>query len=177
MSGTSTTIHWHGVLQYHTPYMDGVPMLTQCPIQSPGVFRYAFVARESGTKFYHSHSGHHKIDGIYGAFIVREPNKTDLISKQYECDLKEHVILVSDWLHVLADMYVPGLQSTGSLPNSLLVNGRGQYIDSATKVPLTIYRINGCRSCRFRLINSCNGVCAIQLQVCTQHRLLVMSPH
>ncbi|KAK8384269.1 hypothetical protein O3P69_009199 [Scylla paramamosain] len=28
----STSIHWHGIHQRGTPYMDGVPFLTQCPI-------------------------------------------------------------------------------------------------------------------------------------------------
>lgn len=30
-----TTIHWHGQLQRGTPWMDGVPSVTQCPI-APG---------------------------------------------------------------------------------------------------------------------------------------------
>lgn len=29
MAGTSTTIHWHGIHQRQTPYMDGVPYITQ----------------------------------------------------------------------------------------------------------------------------------------------------
>lgn len=144
-------------------------MLTQCPIQSPNMFRYAFVAREPGTKFYHSHAGHNKINGIYGPMIVRESEQSDPNSLQYECDLEEHTIMLADWLHAPAEMYVPGLQSTGNLPDSILLNGRGQYRNSAknitTKAPLAVFRMHGCRSYRFRIVNACNGVCAIQLQV------------
>lgn len=57
MQGTSSTIHWHGLHQYETPFMDGVPFITQCPIPFSTEFRYAFKATEPGTQFYHSHSG------------------------------------------------------------------------------------------------------------------------
>lgn len=176
MAGTGETLHWHGILQDGTPWMDGVPMLTQCPIQSPNMFRYAFVAREPGTKFYHSHSGHNKINGIYGPLIVRESEQSDPNSLHYECDMEEHIIMLADWLHSPAEMYMPGLQSTGNLPDSLLLNGRGQYrnlaTNTTTNVPLTVYRMNGCKSYRFRLVNACNGVCAVQLQVCDELEMI-----
>ncbi len=31
-TGASMTLHWHGVLQEGTPFMDGAPMVTQCPV-------------------------------------------------------------------------------------------------------------------------------------------------
>lgn len=36
----TTSIHWHGLLQRQTPYMDGVSMVTQCPILPHTSFRY-----------------------------------------------------------------------------------------------------------------------------------------
>lgn len=33
------TIHWHGILQRGTQYYDGVPFVTQCPIQQGNTFR------------------------------------------------------------------------------------------------------------------------------------------
>ncbi|WAR12214.1 LAC2-like protein [Mya arenaria] len=35
-----TTIHWHGILQEGTPHMDGVAMVTQCPIPTHSSFQY-----------------------------------------------------------------------------------------------------------------------------------------
>lgn len=35
-----TTIHWHGFLQTGTPWMDGVPGVTQCPIPPGHSFTY-----------------------------------------------------------------------------------------------------------------------------------------
>jgi FtsP/CotA-like multicopper oxidase with cupredoxin domain len=57
LHGSSTSIHWHGILQRDAQYMDGVPMLTQCPIVEGTTFRYAFPTDESGTFFWHSHDG------------------------------------------------------------------------------------------------------------------------
>jgi len=37
--------------------MDGVPLVTQCPISPASTFRYNFLAENPGTHFYHSHSG------------------------------------------------------------------------------------------------------------------------
>lgn len=57
LHGDQTTIHWHGHHQRKTPYMDGVPFVTQCPISSGNTFRYHFSADHSGTHFWHSHTG------------------------------------------------------------------------------------------------------------------------
>ena len=57
LPGQSTTIHWHGMEQKGTPHMDGVPMVTQCPITEHTTFRYDFTATRVGTLYWHSHSG------------------------------------------------------------------------------------------------------------------------
>ena len=57
MAGSEVTIHWHGLWQRGTQYMDGVPMLTQCPIHEGQTFRYDFIANNPGTHYYHSHTG------------------------------------------------------------------------------------------------------------------------
>lgn len=44
----ATSIHWHGLRQRGTPYMDGVSMITQCPIISHTFFQYEFTADTSG---------------------------------------------------------------------------------------------------------------------------------
>ena len=36
----SISIHWHGILQKGSPYMDGVSMITQCPINAHTTFQY-----------------------------------------------------------------------------------------------------------------------------------------
>jgi FtsP/CotA-like multicopper oxidase with cupredoxin domain len=57
MAGRTTAIHWHGVFQQGSQFMDGVPMLTQCSIYESDTFRYDFIANNEGTHFWHSHDG------------------------------------------------------------------------------------------------------------------------
>ena len=38
--GSTTSMHWHGMHMRGTPYMDGMPLVTQCPIQPFELFRY-----------------------------------------------------------------------------------------------------------------------------------------
>lgn len=52
-----TTIHWHGIKQIGTPYMDGVSMITQWPILPSTSFQYKFQANDTGTHFWHSQAG------------------------------------------------------------------------------------------------------------------------
>lgn len=177
--GTAAAIHWHGLHMRDTPFMDGVPYTTQCPIPFASTFRYSFWATEAGTQFYHSHSGHHKINGQYGALIVREHYFESAQSSQYDFDLPEHYILISDWMHNYGEQLFPGLPSTGGIfPDSLLINGRGTYINpktkNHTKVPVTEYFVEPGKKYRFRVINSISHACPVQLQV-EGHELTIIS--
>lgn len=129
MGGTSTAIHWHGFHQRATPHMDGVPFITQCPIDYGTKFRYAFRATQPGTQFYHAHAGHHKVNGLFGALIVRRDLDFDGNREHFDYDLAEHVMLVSDWMHSMAEMVMPGLPSHLIQPDNVLINGRGQFYD------------------------------------------------
>jgi len=50
-------MHWHGQHHVATPYMDGVPYVSQCPIPPGATFQYNYIATEAGTHFWHSHTG------------------------------------------------------------------------------------------------------------------------
>ncbi|XP_037958323.1 uncharacterized protein LOC119687869 [Teleopsis dalmanni] len=127
--GESTTIHWHGLHQKSTPYMDGVPHITQCPISPHSTFRYTFKADNSGTHFWHSHTGMQRGDGVFGSLIIRRPRITDPHAHLYDFDLSEHVMIVQDWVHVPGVvMFADHHHSRGdNKPRNLLVNGRGRY--------------------------------------------------
>ena len=49
-----TTLHWHGLRQPETPWYDGVPAVTQCPIIPGNTLSYLFRADLFGTSWYHS---------------------------------------------------------------------------------------------------------------------------
>ena len=44
----TTSIHWHGIHMKGSQYMDGVAMLTQCPINPNSLFTYRYVNNNRG---------------------------------------------------------------------------------------------------------------------------------
>lgn len=165
MEGSDTTIHWHGYAQQTTPFMDGVPYVTQCPIHFGSTFRYTFKALEEGSFLYHSHAGNQKSNGLYGALVVRREEN----SKLYDFDLSEHVVVLSDWMNALTEDFFPGKITTSSYPQSLLINGHGRYFNKQTKqltkAPVSVFHVNENMRCKFRLIGASSNVCALQFQV------------
>src|SRR5680860_1546624 len=67
-----TTVHWHGMRVPNA--MDGVPHLTQKPIDPGATFTYEFDALDAGTFWYHPHQrGFEQVGrGLYGPLIVEE---------------------------------------------------------------------------------------------------------
>ncbi len=85
----STSIHWHGVI---LPFkMDGVPGVVFPGIAPKETFVYEFPVVQSGTYWYHSHTGLQEQLGHYGPLIL-EPRE----GEPFEYD-REYVILLSDW--------------------------------------------------------------------------------
>ena len=69
-----TSIHWHGLI---LPYQqDGVPTISYDGIKPGETFTYNFPISQSGTYWFHSHSGFQEPDGAYGAIVIK-PKKRD----------------------------------------------------------------------------------------------------
>ncbi len=84
-----TSIHWHGIL---LPFqMDGVPGVSFPGIKPGETFTYKFGLVQSGTYWYHSHSGLQEQLGHYGPIVI-EPREPDPV--EYD---REYVIVLSDW--------------------------------------------------------------------------------
>ena len=84
-----TSIHWHGIIL--PAAMDGVPGLSFHGIRPGETFTYQFDVKQSGTYWYHSHSGFQEQQGVYGPIVI-EPRDADPVQAD-----REHVILLSDW--------------------------------------------------------------------------------
>ncbi|KAL4234706.1 hypothetical protein ACF0H5_006348 [Mactra antiquata] len=168
LRGEALTIHWHGLHQVGTPWMDGVPYVTQCPIQPGQTFKYQFKAKPKGTFWWHSHVGTQRTMGLFGAFIVKE---------RVETTVEDHIMQIQDWNHeedsdmghmkMLYGLYKGREKWSGyqSLDGSFfsmfdiksgLINGRGRYYDPVTgqgnKAPLTVYHVTKSKKYRFRVI-------------------------
>ena len=141
-----TSIHWHGIKNINK--MDGVPYLTQDPIQPGETFVYEFPLNHSGTYWYHAHMDSWKqvAKGLYGPLVVND--KTDdlieddiviladdwRLDKNYEIDEKSFGSLM-DWSHA------------GRVGNWLTINGE--------KSPQ--YSIKANSRARLRFINASNA--------------------
>ena len=87
----STSIHWHGLL---VPFeMDGVPGISFDGIPANSTFTYKFKLIQSGTYWYHSHTGFQEQTGMRGAIVI-EPK-----GRERHPIEEDHVILLSDWTH------------------------------------------------------------------------------
>jgi FtsP/CotA-like multicopper oxidase with cupredoxin domain len=84
-----TSVHWHGMILPN--FHDGVPYLTTPPIRPGETFQYKFALKQSGTYWYHSHTGLQEQRGVYGSLQIN-PKETDL---EYDKDL---VLVLSDWV-------------------------------------------------------------------------------
>ena len=84
-----SSIHWHGLIV--PTRQDGVPGISFDGIKPDTTHTYRFPAQQSGTYWYHSHSGLQEQSGVYGAIVIepkrREPFRFD----------REYVIVLSDW--------------------------------------------------------------------------------
>ncbi|KAG9432777.1 laccase-1 [Apis mellifera carnica] len=176
----STTMHWHGQHHVKTPYMDGVPYVSQCPILPGSTFRYDFIATEAGTHFWHSHSGFQRGDGVFGPLIVRTPPKANWHKDLYDID--EHIIQISDWTHELGiDKFLNHHYAGGdNKPPNILINGLGRFTinrngnNISAIMPTAIFTVKQNTRYRFRLVNAEFLNCPIEISI-DNHTMRVIS--
>lgn len=93
----STSLHWHGL--YVPNKEDGVPFLTQMPIEPGETFVYRFPIIQSGTHWYHSHSGLQEQIGMYGSLVLKK-RKDDPTFRKGIDDLPAVPIILSEWTEI-----------------------------------------------------------------------------
>ncbi len=119
-----TSVHWHGLRIDNA--MDGVPGVTQDPIQPGERFRYRLRLQEAGTYWYHPHfnAGEQLERGLKGALIVEE--REPLPWSQ------DRVWLIDDWRFQQDGTIYPyfntrhDLMHDGRWGNAITVNGQTQ---------------------------------------------------
>ncbi len=103
---TSTSVHWHGLRLRND--MDGVPGLTQPPIEVGSTFTYSFTPPDPGTYWYHPHTGIQVDRALHGALIVDDP------AEPGDYDV-EWVVVLDDWI-----------DGTGDDPDRILARFRAE---------------------------------------------------
>ncbi|MFT5397817.1 MAG: CopA family copper-resistance protein [Planctomycetota bacterium] len=130
-----SSIHWHGLIL--PSGMDGVPNISDnfAGIKPGETFKYEFDVAQSGTYWYHSHSGFQEQTGAYGAIIIDPIEPTP-----YSYD-REHVVVLSDWsdedpqdiyakLKKMSHIYNRRERTAGDLWSEIKQNGLSQTWNS-----------------------------------------------
>ncbi len=113
----STTVHWHGIEVPND--MDGVPGVTQPPVQPGETFVYEFEAKPAGSFMYHSHvnSDVQVPIGLYAPFII-DPQQPPQQPPDVDVSL-----MLSEWL-VKNERTYPAMPMAGMEPNYFTINGK-----------------------------------------------------
>lgn len=137
-----TTVHWHGI---RLPIgMDGVPGISQAPIEPGATFTYAFTPPDAGTFWYHPHmdSLQQIGRGLSGALIVEER-----VPPEFDRDL---VWVLADWRLGDDGRILAGFGNTmeammsGRVGNAVTLNGKvsaGEPVRTGERVRLRL--VNG----------------------------------
>ena len=97
-----SSIHWHGI---RTPSpMDGVPGLSFAGIAPGETFVYRFPVHQSGTYWYHSHSGFQEQTGVYGPIVIVPKGG---YAQGFD---RDYVVMLSDWSNENPDTIVSNLK-------------------------------------------------------------------
>jgi FtsP/CotA-like multicopper oxidase with cupredoxin domain len=140
-----TVVHWHGLRLPNA--MDGVPHLTQKPVEPGESFDYRFVAPDAGTFWYHSHlrSSEQLGRGLYGALIVDEHSEPG-----FDRDV---LMLLDDW-RLTDDGQI---HESFGMPMDASHAGRlGQYLTANSKDLLDV-PVRPNERLRLRLVNAANA--------------------
>ncbi|ROW05770.1 hypothetical protein VMCG_05264 [Cytospora schulzeri] len=131
MPNASTSVHFHGIDQRNTTWMDGVASVSQCGVPPGGSWTYEFVVEgQRGTFWYHSHAAMQYTDGLYGPIVVHDPGE-----EVPPTDGGRVVFLGANYHSYageLADMYLapsspwdPKLAGVEPLCDNFVMNGQG----------------------------------------------------
>lgn len=156
-----TGLHWHGITQKGTPWFDGVPGISQCPIAPGSSFTYRFQADVYGTSWWHSHFSAQYTAGVFGPMIIYGPKH-----EPYDIDIGP--VLLGDYYHreyfdVLRDAATPTEDFNVYVPwsDNNLINGKNNYNCSMApanascvlNAGLSQFRFTPGRTHRLRLMN------------------------
>lgn len=157
ISDEGTAIHWHGILQKGSQWMDGVPGMDQCPIAPGSSFTYRFQAELYGSSWWHGHYSAQYGSGMIGPMVIYGPTNVD-----YDIDLGP--VMINDWYH---EYYFQGIEELmapiphSSVPRSdnNLINGKNDFDCSQTDLPcvsnagLASFNFTSGKTHRLRIIN------------------------
>ncbi|KAJ5948228.1 Laccase abr2 [Penicillium verhagenii] len=145
----NVTVHFHGIEQLNTPWSDGVPGMSQIPIDEGDSFRYQWTAHQYGAYFYHAHHRGQIEDGLYGPIYIEPSNSEERpfsmitteasqLQAMLVAEEKTTPVLLSDWRLLTSEQIWAAEEASGVdafCANALLINGKGSvYCFSAAEL-------------------------------------------
>ena len=127
-ANTLTALHWHGLLQYGTPYSDGVAGVSQCGIGNSSTITYSFCAYPAGSHWYRGVNALQTMQGLYGPLVVGPVitlvNGTSAVAANYSAYTGDQALMIADTYDV--DLSTMSLPATGPIPQpqQIIVNGQ-----------------------------------------------------
>ncbi len=118
-----SSIHWHGLLLPSS--MDGVPGVSFKGINPGTTFIYRFLIKQSGTYWYHSHSGGQELQGMYAPMIL---DPIEPAPFQYD---REYVVILSEWSFESSETMMGNLKKSSGYYNFQKRDAREFLADSA----------------------------------------------
>ncbi|KIH94431.1 laccase TilA [Sporothrix brasiliensis 5110] len=136
----NATMHFHGIEMEGTNWSDGVPGLTQRPIQPGRSFLYEWKATQYGSYWYHAHERGQLDDGMIGPLVIRAKktrprpfesmaNSTAQRQALLAAERTSRPLVLSDFRHVPSqDGWAIELASGIETPcyDAVLINGQGR---------------------------------------------------
>lgn len=126
------TVHWHGVYQTKSWRSDGVPNVTQLPIEPGESYVYKFITDKPGSLWYHCHVNvpeHVGLRGMWGPLIVDPKDPTDLEKEV----TKDAILMFSAWNSDVAMEFGKGGHPR-ELPDYFSINGKSFPINQPLRV-------------------------------------------
>ncbi|MCJ1459684.1 hypothetical protein MMC28_010063 [Mycoblastus sanguinarius] len=174
-----TALHWHGLLQTVSAWMDGVPAVSQCPIAPGKTQQYNFKADLYGSSWYHSHYSAQYAGGLLGPMIIRGPTHVD-----YDVDIGP--VLLTDYYHqqyydIVEDVMGTDLALIAPKSVNNLINGKMDFNCSlvtdgtpcTNNAGLSEFNFKPGKKYRLRLINaSAEGIQKFSID---GHKMTVMA--
>ncbi|KAF2670525.1 hypothetical protein BT63DRAFT_432740 [Microthyrium microscopicum] len=132
LGNQSTGLHWHGIHQTGTSYMDGASGVSQCPVAPGQQFTYNWTADAAGTYWYHSHDMGQYPDGLWGPLIIEDPNPP------FEYD-EEIILTLSDWYHEQSADLISAYQSpSGEALDGVAPPSGGALMNSGKNITIHV---------------------------------------
>lgn len=140
-----STIHWHGVRLPNA--MDGVPNVTQPPVEPGGTFVYEFTPKDAGTFWFHPHirSPEQIERGLFGVLIV-----DDETPPPYTRDV---LWVLDDWLLDATGQIAPNFVTRHDLAH----DGRWGNVATVNGSTQTVLDVQPGERIRLRLLDVANG--------------------